>query len=271
MLAFHGEPTLKTAVMHRLREHRRLDTIVQGTYFDKGRGCHLGCITHINDNTHEAAERLFGIERRVGYWLEAVFEGLPQESCAAWVIESTEAIPVGADLSKCHHHLAAWLLGESKLLTITDINRDAIEQVHRLHLAAANGEPLSDEQWSAARSAAESAAARSAAESAAARSAARSAWSAARSAWSAARSARSAAWSAAAAESAAVWSAAQSAAWSARSARSARSAWKDIAAKSVEIFRAAPVIGGQPEIASCVRSELCARQLWCPDGDLVVA
>ena len=205
MLAFHSEPSLKTAVMDRLREHRRLDTIVQGTYFDEGRGCHLGCITHINDDTHEAAERLFGIEQRVGYWLEAVFEGLPKEDCAAWVIESTEAIPVGADLSKCHHHLAAWLLGESGLLTITDINRDAIEQARRLHLAAANGQSLSAEQWSAA------------------------------------------------------WSAAESA------------AWKDIAAKSVEIFRAAPVIGGQPEITSFVRSELCARRLWCPDGDMVIA
>lgn len=197
ILAFHGEPSLKSAVMDRLREHRRLDTIAQKVYFENGRGCHLGCITHVNDGAHETAERLFGIEQRIGYWLEAIFEGLPPKKCAAWVLESTEAIPAGADLSKCHHHLAVWLLGESGLLTITDVNRDAIAQVRELHVAAVNGVP-----WD------------------------------------------------------------ESAAWSA--------AFEKIAAKSIEIFRSAPVPGGQQPIESCVKSELCARHLWCPDGELVV-
>ncbi len=215
MVAFHGEPSLKAAVMDRLREHRRLDEITQGVYFDDdGRGCHLGCITHASNGVHEAAERLFGIEQRIGYWLEAVFEGLPKEQCAAWVIESTEAIPCGADLSMCHHHLAAWLLGESGLLTITDANREAIERVRLLHVAAINGQPRDESAAAAARSAARSA-----------------------------------------------WSAARSAAWSA--------AWEKIAAKSIEIFRAAPVPAERMVIESCVRQELCAKRLWCPEKELI--
>ena len=237
MLAFHSEPSLKSAVMDRLREHRRLDQIVQGVYFENGKGCHLGCLTHFESNTHDAAARLFGIEPRIGYWLEAVFEGLPKGDCERWVLESTEAIPCGADLSLCHHHLSAWLLGESGFLKIVDENRDAIEQVRGLHVRAASGEVITADEWSAARSAAESAA-RSAA------------WSAARSA------ARSAAESAA--ESAA-WSAAESA------------AWNEIAAKSIEIFAAAPVHREPSQLSQCVADELCARRLWCGDSVKVLA
>jgi hypothetical protein len=221
---------LKDAAVSRLQEHRRLDRIAQRVYWEDGRGCLLGCLTHSNTNSHKAAERLFGIELRVGYWLEAVFEGLPKELCEWWVIESAKAIPAGADLSLCHHQFSDWLLGESGLLCITDQNCEAIESVRKLNERAANGEVVNSEDWVAAESAAESAA-RAAAEPAA--------WSA----WSAARSAaESAAWSA--------WSsaraAARAAAWSAWSARSAAesaaesAAWEKIANKSLEIFANAP-------------------------------
>ena len=158
MVAWHGETGLKDAVMDRLREHRRLDEIVQGVYFDDGRGCHIGCITHARNDTHSVAERLFGIEQRVGYWLEAVFEGLPKKDCAAWVLNGTESIPVGADLSRCHHQFGAWILGESGLLTITEANRKAIEGVRLLHERATAGLVVSQKEWESARSAARSAA-----------------------------------------------------------------------------------------------------------------
>ena len=155
MLAWHGEPGLKQAAMERLREHRRMDELIQGSYFPgNGKGCHLGCLTHSNRNAHELAARLFGIEERIGYWLEAVFEGLPTNECADWVLASTDSIPVGADMSICHHHFGAWLLGESGLLTITNMNRDAIGAVQQLHARAVAGEIVTPEQWSAAESAA---------------------------------------------------------------------------------------------------------------------
>lgn len=184
--AFFGEPKLKEAVMTRLEQHRRLDQFVQGIYFEAGRGCHLGCLTHSNDSSQKATERLFGIPERVAYWLEAVFEGLPSARCAWWAIEGTRAIPVGADLSLAHHRLAEWLLGDSGLLTIIDCNRAAIEQCRELHRRAALGEAVTREEWSAAWSAARSAA-----------------WSAA---WSAAESAESAAWEKIAAKSIEIFS-----------------------------------------------------------------
>ena len=48
----------------------------------------------------------------------------------------------------------------------------------------------------------------------------------------------------------------------ARSAESA--AWKKIAAKSIEIFAAAPVVQSSMDIT--VERELCSKNLWCRDG-----
>ncbi len=158
MTVFFGEQKLKDVVLNRLREHRRLDQIVQGVYWEEGRGCHLGCLTHVNEGTQQATERLFGIPERVAYWLEAVFEGLPADRCAWWVVASIEAMPAGADLSLAHHELAAWLLGPSEMLAIVDCNREAIERCRSLHVRAARGEAVTPAAWSAAESAAWSAA-----------------------------------------------------------------------------------------------------------------
>ena len=246
--AWYGEPALKEAAMAQLREHRRLDQITQGTYWREGRGCHLGCLTHLNEDAHAGAERLFNFPQPVSHFLERVFESLPKSDAPAWVINSTEAIPVGADLSLVVNQIDLWILRDSDLLHVTDENRKGIQTVIDLHIKTIHGELVSAEEWSAARSAAYLAA-QLAAESAA-RSAARSAAHlaahlAARSAaYSAARSAaESAAYLAAqsAAESAA-YSAAQSAAESAAYSAARSAAWRKIASQAIKIFSSLPII-----------------------------
>ena len=140
--AWFGEQALKDRAMEQLREHRRLDQIVQRNYWLGDRSCHLGCLTHMANGTHEATEQMFGIPIRVAYWLEAVFERLPGEKCAWWVIEATNAIPVGADLSLCHHQLAAWLLSDespSAHGNAHPIVAVAIDDIRQLNLKAASG------------------------------------------------------------------------------------------------------------------------------------
>ena len=97
--AWYGEPELKAEVMRRLHEDQELDRIAQAIYWEDGRGCHLGCLTRRNEGAHAATERMFAIPERIAYWLETVFEGLPTSDAPQWVIDSTDAIPVGADLS----------------------------------------------------------------------------------------------------------------------------------------------------------------------------
>lgn len=155
--AWFNEPTLKKSVMQQLREHKRLNEIVQGIYWSGekagGRGCHLGCLTHIGATLdggfpYAAVERLFGIPIKVAHWLEEVFEGLPPSDAAEWVIESTDAIPVGADLSLAHHHLASWLLSpQTEINAITDENCEVVAKFQSLHARAASGRDVADSDW----------------------------------------------------------------------------------------------------------------------------
>ena len=133
----------------------------------------------------------------------------------------------------CRHHFFLWLLEESGLATITNVNRIAITKCCDLHRRAATGQEVTCEQWRSAWRLALQAATWSAA--AAARSAVRSAAdSAAREAnWRAAeRVARAAMDSMSGTEDsaalAATWLAADSAA-----------AWQKIAVASLRIFREA--------------------------------
>lgn len=200
---------------------------------------------------------MFGFDPKIPYWLEAVFEGLPKADATRWVIESTDAIPVGADLSMCHHELAYWLLAPDSPVGASNSHEsvaDAIAQMRECHRIALEG---GDPDWSAAKSAAWSA--RSAAWSArSARSAESAAWSAA---WSAERSAEGAARSALSAARSA-WSAAKSAARAAAgsAARSAAgsAAWQTIASKSIEIFAASPVrtATADEQCEECVRESM---------------
>lgn len=236
ILAFHGEPTLKAAVMERLREHRRLDQIAQGYYFDSARhrGCHLGCLTHKAANAHSTAQRLFGIRKRIAYWLESIFEGLPKEDCGRWVIESTEAIPCGADLSKCHHHLHAWILSE--LVPITAEVRDRAKSLHE---RAIRGERIPNAVWDST-------------------SGQSSRVAVFPHEWVAEISAESL--------SRLEGSTADVIGWFAYDYTNLRK----IAAKSIEIFSAAPVVAAEP-ITECVAQELCAKQLWCGNGVKVLS
>ncbi|MHB1950076.1 MAG: hypothetical protein ACYCQK_01225, partial [Acidiferrobacteraceae bacterium] len=209
--------------------------------------------------------RLFGIEQSIGYWLEMVFERLPHEDCAQWVLDSAQAIPVGADMSRCRYALCAWLLGESELLPPSEREKDHVRNVLVLHERAVRGDIAPEAEWAAAEAArAGDAAARSAAEWTAAWAAAAAAEAAqAPAAWAAAWAARAVG----AAQAPAAWAAA----WAARAVgaeAAAAAAWRKIAAKSLEIFAAAPVVIG-PAIEPEIKRELCCRNLWCPDGVVV--
>ena len=251
--AWLGSEAVKARTLEALREDQRLDRFMQRQYWLAGRGCWLGCLTRTieRDNQHAAAWRMFGIPAPVRYWLEAVFEGLPADECAQWVIDSAQSIPASADLTLARHRLCEWLLGPDS--PSAEGNRHAsaahaVAEMRELHRRAAAGELVPPAAWASAAeaawwSAAESApesAAEAAAEAAAESAAWPAAWpaeSAEAAAWparSAARSAESAARSAARSAAESAWSAAESA------------AWRSIADKSLEIFAACPVTRCDP-------------------------
>ena len=219
LVAYRSDPEIKANILAQLAAHRAADQIVKGQYWERGKGCAVGCTVHSDD--HMAYERRFGIPVVLARLEDTIFEGLPNERALDWPMRFMDAIKPGQDLSLVGWKFQHWLLTDEKVNP--GINHplvcEAVKACADVLAPLIKGNPVDGSSaWSAAESAARSAAwsAWSAAESAA-RSAARSAESAwsARSAAESAWSARSAAESARSAESAesAARSAAESAAW----------------------------------------------------------
>ena len=111
MTAYHADPALKAATLAQLAEHRRLDQIVRGTYWDGSRGCAVGCLTHQGDGGHEEFPSRWGVPVQIAHLIDTIFERLPIDQAQEWPSRIMDAIPVGADLSRTWDRFAAWMLG----------------------------------------------------------------------------------------------------------------------------------------------------------------
>jgi len=244
MLSFHNKPKLKNHFVKQMKHHIKQDNLIQGSGWENGRGCFIGC--SIEDYDHEKWAKLTGCGGKwLGKLFDKIFEGLNVKDTIYFAANVYPSIPVGKDLTKVKHQFIIFILDQnietlkdSKYSGISEV-RKAIQQCRILHESFLLTKVWDESAAESAESAAESAesaawsaesAARSAAESAA-RSAESAAWSA-ESAAESAGSAGSAAWSAESAARSAAWSAARSAESAARSA-----AYKKYADKLLELLR----------------------------------
>jgi hypothetical protein len=230
MKAFHNDPKIKEFYLSRVKAHRAADEIVQGVYWEKGKGCAVGCSVH--SNNHAAYETEMGIPRIIAGLEDRIFEGLEPSLAKNWPVDFLEAVNVGADLSLVWPKFAVWLLidpnyGVSRFNTSSDIT-----DVAALYQLQIDGKPPTLEEWRKARDAADAANA-AAADAADADDAA--AYSAAADAADAAADAAYAAYAAAAAYSAANAAAAYAADADADAAR--KSCFKNASEKMLEILR----------------------------------
>jgi hypothetical protein len=185
------------------KAHYAADMLIKGTYADEEaenfKGCSVGCFLHsafpkksvtaISEmsNKHALVAKHYGYPEWLALLQDTVFEGLPNGESAKWHVqlaESIAALPADVDWGLVLHRVHVGILRVSYQTAGTA--QEAVKAVLDLHERAANGDVVSDELWSAAWRAAESAA-RSAAWRAAESAAESAAWGAARSAaWSAA-------------------------------------------------------------------------------------
>jgi len=218
LLSFLGDKKIKDTYVKRLKAHAKADEFINGTYWENGKGCAVGCTIH--SNNHNAYETELGIPEWLARLEDCIFEGLDNGNAKKFAVNFLASIPVGVNLEPVRWKFCAFILKENieRVLAITldeKLKQKIVESIHGCLKLHENSIRTGKWDESAAASAAWSA-----------ESAANAAWSAA---WSAASAARSAAWSA---ESAA--SAAASAAWSAESAESAAAsaAWSAESAES---------------------------------------
>jgi hypothetical protein len=214
MQAYHNNESVKQLYLDRVAAHEAADEVVQGLYWENGKGCAVGCTIH--SDQHSDYPELLGVPEDLAWLQDTIFEGLTPERAKTFPREFLAAINVGADLSKVGNRFMVWLLidpDHGVVQYADERGADAIRAVAALHQRVAEGDTVTDAEWDAAQTAARAAeaAARAAAE-AAARAAA---WAAARAAWD---TAWATAWAAEAAARAAGWAAAR-AAWAARAAQ----------------------------------------------------
>jgi hypothetical protein len=209
MLSYHNDPAIKEKYVKRFAQHRAADAVIQGTGYEKGRGCFVGCTLESYQHSRFPIE--LGWPEWLAHLADRIFEELPESQAPQFGTDLLDCVPVGVDLEPVKWQLAIWR-HENQLKALenntepyTEKCRSAITQVVEYCRSMLDKKFDSESATRAAEAA--QAAARSAA--AAADSAAQAAaWSALAAAWSAAAAADSAARSAA-------WSAAESAAESA--------------------------------------------------------
>lgn len=115
----------KATFLAELAEHAAQDRIVQGYYWENGRGCAVGCSLHsvqqrlglhsISYRDHGLFEKYLGIPRILACLEDRIFEGLPADQARLWPQRFAEAVRPGADLSGVWNRFAPWLLREIAL------------------------------------------------------------------------------------------------------------------------------------------------------------
>ena len=153
--AFHCNEKVKAKYLKRVRAHAAADQIIQGKYWEKGKGCAVGCTIHGDDHSQYEVE--LGIPRLIARLEDRIFEGMNLADAKLWPERFLSAIPVGADLSMVWPRFAVWLLTDEKDGVInrakSDDSKKAIQRVADLYTRLINGDKPALAEWQTARSA----------------------------------------------------------------------------------------------------------------------
>ena len=145
MKAFHNNPLIKEEYTNRLKDHYEADEIIKGIYWEKGKGCAVGCTIH-SDN-HLSYETELGIPQVIARLEDAIFERLPNELAKEFPLQFLSAINVGADLSKVWNYFAIWLLTDAKYGILQHVeNKKVIQDIADAY-AEDITTPVTVERW----------------------------------------------------------------------------------------------------------------------------
>lgn len=133
MKAFHNNPLTKEEYTNRLKDHYAADEIIQGTYWQKGKGCAVGCTVH--SSNHLSYETELGIPQIIAMLEDEIFEWLPNELAKEFPLQFLSAINAGADLSKVWNYFAIWLLTDSEYGILQHLeNKKVVQDVADAYL-----------------------------------------------------------------------------------------------------------------------------------------
>jgi hypothetical protein len=161
MKAFHGDEAVKQKYLARLKAHHEADEIIQGTGWENGHGCAVGCT--LNRYNHSAYEDELGLPQWLARLEDKIFEGLPAGNAQRFAVDFLEAVPVGADVENVRWRLASQRHTRDRDRLLSNPEPYAKQCVAALDLVIAYCDSERKTEAEAAAAAAESAAAESAA------------------------------------------------------------------------------------------------------------
>src|ERR1700721_582501 len=101
MIAFHGKQEIKDKYVDRVRQHRALDHLVQGTGWKSNgdtKGCAVGCTLESYDHACYPIE--LGVPLQLAHLEDQLFELQTPQDAQLWPERFLLAIRAGADLSR---------------------------------------------------------------------------------------------------------------------------------------------------------------------------
>lgn len=159
LLTFHGKQEIKDKYIQRLKKHKEADEIVQGKYWEDGKGCAIGCTIHGDE--HLKYETELGIPCIIARLEDRIFEGLSNSDAKEFPLLFLESIPVGVNTDLVFYKFMHWLLVDDKdgviKFTISE-NVKVIQKVSDLMQRKIEGKIVQKGTWmNASRAAADTA------------------------------------------------------------------------------------------------------------------
>lgn len=130
MKAFHNDVAVQKKYLDRIHAHAEADEFIKGTYWEKGKGCAVGCTIH--SSNHRAYELELGIPEWIARLEDRIFEGLPSARAKTWPVEFLEAINLGSNLDKIKNPMLIFIVESSKEYARSERSKEICEDVLNL-------------------------------------------------------------------------------------------------------------------------------------------
>ena len=149
LIGYHNDPAIKAKYIARVKAHQEADEIIQGKYWENGKGCAVGCTLHSSD--HSAYEAELGVPRMIARLEDGIFEGLQYSDAKLFPLRFLEAVKTGSDLSMVAPKFMHWLLVDSDdgVINFANTNRTkkSIKRVASLYKRKIAGDEVGQEEW----------------------------------------------------------------------------------------------------------------------------
>lgn len=156
MRTFTNTEFTKQQAVDLAKAHQEADAFTQKTYGQYNEstgmwnGCSVGCMA--KGNNHSGYESKFGIDKRIAYLSDRIFENLKQGEHKNFTLDLFESIPENIDSTKVYYQFMHWLLVDSEFGVIQfSKNKSVVENVANLYQRAIVGDYPTRDDWSKAR------------------------------------------------------------------------------------------------------------------------